>query len=79
MDIQQDECFAQWQYIDIMNRSLILKRIHNYVDSTDKDFRKEPLKYLRNKMWLDEVVKRKNGKQVKQRNTIQEFINPKTY
>ena len=79
MDIQQDECFNQWQYIDAMNRTLILKRIQNYIDSTDKDFRKEPLKYLRNKMWSDEIIKRKSGKQTTQRNTIQEFINPKTY
>ncbi len=79
MDIQQDECFNQWQYIDVMNRALILKRVQNYIDSTDKDFRKEPLKYLRNKMWLDEVVKRKSGKQTTQRNTIQEFKPLKTY
>jgi hypothetical protein len=79
MDIQQDDCFTQWQYIDAMNRTLILKRIQNYIDNTDKNYRKEPLKYLRNRMWLDEVVKRKSAKQTTQRNTIQEFTNPKTY
>lgn len=79
MDIQQDECYGQWKYIDIMNRALILKRIQNYIDNTDKNFRKEPLKYLRNRMWLDEVVSRKSAKQTTQRNNIQEFKPIRTY
>ncbi len=79
MDIQQDECFNQWQYIDVMNRTLILKRVQNYIDNTDKNFRKEPLKYLRNRMWLDEVVKRKSGKQTTQRNNLQTFENPNPF
>ena len=79
MDIQQQECFNQWQYIDAMNKTLILKRIQNYVDNTEKNFRKEPLKYLRNRIWLDEVVARKDQKQTQRRNNIQEFVNKNTF
>lgn len=79
LDIQQDDCYESWKHIDIMNRELILQRVQNYIDSVDKTYLKEPLKYLSNKMWLDEVVKRKSGKQTTQRNNLQTFENPNPF
>ena len=55
--INRGECFKKWKKISKNDKEIIFKTLPKYVEFTpDTQFRKNPLTYLRNKSWLDEIV-----------------------
>jgi len=65
-DLRKDKkkCMDVWGNIDEVIHKVINKHIIEYVKSTpDKSFRKNPLTYLKNECWNDEIVYRKSFKQ----------------
>lgn len=55
-DIQKDNCYNEWKFINTIDKDKILKTLPLYIESTPEvRFRRHPLTYLRNKVWLDEI------------------------
>lgn len=57
-NIGKDECYNQWRFINPIDKDKILKTLPAYIESTPEiKYRKNPLKYLKSKTWLDEIIK----------------------
>lgn len=51
------ECLKVWKTLTKANHAAIMNHLNFYITSTpDKQYRKDPLNYLKNKCWEDEVV-----------------------
>jgi len=52
------KCYQVWRRLDDTEKKKVLAVLPDYIKSTpDKQFRKNPLTYLRNKSWEDEIIK----------------------
>ena len=61
--VKQDKCVSLWQRLKHDEKILIFNNLPKYIASTpDKQFRKDPETYLRNKSWNDEIIWRENAK-----------------
>jgi len=59
----KEKCINKWKKLNHLERELALEHTRSYVISTpDKQFRKDPVTYLNNAGWNDEIVM-KNEKQ----------------
>ena len=66
--IGMGKCLEKWKRLKFEEKQLCLTRVLDYVASTpDKQFRKNPLTYLNQKAWNDEIIIRNNPEQ--QRNS----------
>jgi len=55
--VSKDKTFKLWQKLSKKNKAKIFKTLPAYLESKpDKQFRKNPDVYLRNKSWEDEIV-----------------------
>lgn len=58
------ECKAAWDKISKKERMKIMTNLEDYVTSTpDKKYRKDPINYLKNKVWQDEILIQTTTKQ----------------
>jgi hypothetical protein len=56
-EVAKDKCYSEWKYINTIDKDKILKALPTYIQATpDIQYRKNPLKYLKEKAWLDVVV-----------------------
>jgi hypothetical protein len=56
-EVAKDKCYSEWKYINTIDKDKILRALPTYVQATpDIQYRKNPLKYLKEKAWLDVVV-----------------------
>lgn len=56
-NIGKDKCYTEWKRINSIEKDKILNVLPSYVQSTpDIQYRKNPLKYLKEKAWLDMIV-----------------------
>lgn len=70
-DVGKDECYKAWRFINPMDKDKILKVLPSYIESTpDIRFRKNPLKYLNNKAWLDEIIRNDFNNKETEKTTI---------
>lgn len=64
----RDKCLAKWKKLTSTERLSCMEATPAYVASTpDKQYRKDPLTYLNQKAWKDEIIIRNNPEQ--QRNS----------
>jgi hypothetical protein len=56
-------CEERWKCLTDEERTLIIDYIPEYKNATEKQFRKDPIRFLKKKSWLDEII-------------IKEIINP---
>ena len=55
--VNKPKCEIKWKRLKQNEREAIMDHLPNYIDSTpDKSFRKNPMTYLNNKSWEDEVI-----------------------
>lgn len=55
----RSECLNMWKKLSNDDKLSIMNHLEKYIPSTpEKQFRKDPLNYLKNKSWNDEVVPR---------------------
>lgn len=48
--------------MDVKIQDIIIEHLPKYVESTpEKGFRKDPMTYLNNESWNDEIIVQKNG------------------
>jgi len=60
--ITKGKCETKWKKIKQADRELIMQSLPDYIHSTpDKQYRKNPLTYLNNESWNDEIIT--NGKE----------------
>lgn len=50
------DCEAEWDKLDHPTREAIMRHTGEYVKNTEKKFRRDPIRYLRKKTWLNEVI-----------------------
>lgn len=64
--INRGECLKNWKKISKKDKKIIFETLPKYIDSTpDTQYRKNPLTYLRNKSWNDEIISRLEKSYVK--------------
>ena len=55
--VNKPKCEIKWKRLKQKEREAIMDHLPNYIDSTpDKSFRKNPMTYLNNKSWEDEII-----------------------
>lgn len=60
--VGRKDCEKKWQKLTIKEKEACIAAAPAYVASTpDKRFRKNPLSYLNQKAWNDEIIPRNNG------------------
>lgn len=70
-DIGKDECYKVWRFINPIDKDKILKVLPLYIESTPEiKYRKNPLKYLNNKAWLDEIIRNDFGNKEQEKTII---------
>jgi len=58
--VNRPKCAIKWKALKQKERESIMNHLPNYIDSTpDKSFRKNPMTYLNNKSWEDEIINKK--------------------
>jgi len=61
---QRDKCEKKWQSLSQSEKVKIIIHIPEYLEFTpDKQFRKDPLTFLNNRSWEDEIIKPSNNGQ----------------
>lgn len=56
------ECAETWDKLDQETREAIMAHTELYVKANEKKFRRDPIRYLRKRTWLNEVIINENGK-----------------
>lgn len=60
--INRGDCKKKWKKLSDADKAAIKEHTPKYVASTpDKQFRKNPLSYLNEKSWKDEIIRRTQG------------------
>lgn len=63
----RDRCLTKWKRMTPQERRDCIRATPQYVASTpDKQYRKDPLSYLNQKAWTDEIINRNNGTDYKE-------------
>jgi len=52
-------CALQWAKLDQTTHERIYRHTEDYVRANEKTYRKDPIRYLRNQGWNDEIISRK--------------------
>ena len=56
------KCRSRWSKLTTSEREAILDHVPKYVESKpEKQFRKDPIAYLNNNVWEDEIIEQKHG------------------
>lgn len=60
--IDRPLCETAWSKLRIVTRELIMEHLEKYIESEpNKEFRRNPLTYLRRKHWLNEIITKKSA------------------
>jgi len=63
--VSKERSFNLWEKLNVKEKEEIFKVIPAYIDATpDKQYRKNPDTYLRNKSWNDEIYLKKSVKEI---------------
>ena len=59
--VNKPKCQIKWRKLRQKDRETIMNHLPSYLSSTpDKSYRKNPLTYLNNSSWEDEIINKKN-------------------
>lgn len=58
----KDKCAERWNSLTDIERQRAIDYIPAYKNATEKQFRKDPIRFLKNKSWNDEIISPQNFK-----------------
>ncbi len=59
------KCLKKWKRLSTASKNIIREHLPKYINSTpDKKFRKDPLTYLNNESWNDEIISFQNAEDI---------------